>query len=29
VNPGGITVEEAVEVSLSGQHPLIAVLRPR
>ncbi|MFB4265500.1 TRM11 family SAM-dependent methyltransferase [Nonomuraea sp. GTA35] len=27
--PPGFTVEEAVEVSLSGQHPLIAVLRPR
>ncbi|MGW3343677.1 TRM11 family SAM-dependent methyltransferase [Nonomuraea rubra] len=27
--PRGFAVEEVVEVSLSGQHPLIAVLRPR
>ncbi|GAA3691324.1 hypothetical protein GCM10022224_066030 [Nonomuraea antimicrobica] len=27
--PDGFAVEETVEVSLSGQHPLIAVLRPR
>ncbi|MFI7615202.1 RNA methyltransferase [Nonomuraea terrae] len=26
--PRGFTVEDVVEVSLSGQHPLIAVLRP-